>query len=105
MKEYCLKTVGQTIGLDKETMLMLIEEFFTVIDEELEKLDSFIKAGDAEQIRHIAHKMKGASANMMVEDMRKYCSDLQDADKADTELVESLFSNILSSYKEFKGLF
>lgn len=105
MKEYSLKTVSETIGLDEETILMLLEEFFSVMDEEIDKLESVVKAGDAEQIRHVAHKMKGASANMMVEDMRAYCSELQDADKTDAKLVESLFSKIVESYKEFKGLF
>jgi len=75
------------------------------MEEELQNLKDSVKKEDAELIKHYAHKMKGAAANMMVEDLRGYCHQLQDADKSDKEVVNSLVINIESSFKEFKNLF
>lgn len=93
------------IGLDKDTMLMLLDEFFSVMDEEILLLHKAIDENDAELIKHHAHKMKGAAANMMVDELREYCHQLQDADKSDKDLVNGLFVKIEGTYTEFKTLF
>jgi HPt (histidine-containing phosphotransfer) domain-containing protein len=97
--------VAELIGLDKDIMIMLLDEFFSVMEEEIAALRSAIEKDDAELIRHHAHKMKGAAANMMVEDLREHCHDLQDADKNDKKLVNDLFAKIEASYAEFRSLF
>lgn len=84
---------------------MLLEEFMSVMDEEVENLREAVAADNADQITHVAHKMKGAAANMMAEDIRAYCEELQKVDKDDKSLVNSLYSNIDRSVKEFKELF
>jgi len=84
---------------------MLLDEFFSVVDEEIAALYTAIENGDAELIRHYAHKMKGASANMMAEDLREACHELQDADKNDKQLVNDLFLKIKGRYSEFRSLF
>jgi HPt (histidine-containing phosphotransfer) domain-containing protein len=83
---------------------MLMEEFLSVMDEELENLKNAVQADDGDMIKHYAHKMKGAAANMMVEDVREYCHQLQDADKSDKQLVAELYANIERTYGEFKAL-
>jgi HPt (histidine-containing phosphotransfer) domain-containing protein len=104
VKDYDIGKVAEYIGLDKDTMLMLLEEFLSVMDEEIVNLKASVDAQDAEMIKHYAHKMKGASANMMVEDVREFCSRLQNADKSDKELVSELYESITASYAEFKAL-
>jgi len=96
--------VASTIGLDKDTIIMLLEEFVSVMDEEIENLKGAVAGGDADEITHYAQKMKGASANMMVEELREFCCQLQKADKADKALVDELTESIEGSYAEFKGL-
>ncbi|PLX67067.1 MAG: hypothetical protein C0603_10415 [Denitrovibrio sp.] len=104
-EEYDIQVVADTIGLDKDTMLMLLEEFLNVLDEEIILLANAVSDGDADMVTHVAHKMKGAAANMMVEDLRKYSCDLQSADKADTDLVADLLGKIQKSYSAFRALF
>jgi len=84
---------------------MLMEEFLNVMDEEMLILKKAVEESDADMITHVAHKMKGAAANMMVEDVRRPCSELQTADKTDGALVEGLCGSIDRSYKEFRGYF
>lgn len=105
IKQYSIEKVAEHIGLDVDTMKMLLDEFIDVMDEEVAHLEKAVDSGDAEMIKHYAHKMKGASANMMVEDMRHFCSELQNADKSDKALVADLLDNIRKSYAEFRGLF
>ena len=81
---------------------MLLEEFVSVMDEELENLCKAVENGSADEIKHYAHKMKGAAANMMAEDIRFYCNELQNADKTDTAKVKELYENIKKSVAEFK---
>ncbi|PLX70596.1 MAG: hypothetical protein C0602_03560 [Denitrovibrio sp.] len=84
---------------------MLLDEFISVMDEEVVNLEKSVKEDDRENITHYAHKMKGAAANMMAEDIRLYSSELQNADKADREMVNTLLSNIKRSVEEFKAQF
>jgi HPt (histidine-containing phosphotransfer) domain-containing protein len=102
--EYDIQKVADTIGLDKDTMLMLMDEFFSVMDEEIVLLEKAVSASDADQIKHVAHKMKGAAANMMVEELRQYCSELQDSDKSDQAKSEDLLNKIKSTYEIFKSI-
>jgi len=104
IKAYDIDKVAEAIGLDRDTIIMLLGEFKTVMDEEIENLKKAVDSDDAEQITQVAHKMKGASANMMAEDIRSYCAVLQTADKNDKELVGSLYENILRSVQEFREL-
>ncbi len=104
-RDYDIQVVADTIGLDKDTMLMLMEEFLDVLDEEIVTLGNAVKSGDADMITHVAHKMKGAAANMMVEDLSDYCCKMQKADKSDTALINELLTKIQDSYSSFRSLF
>lgn len=105
IKEYSIDKVAEMIGLDRETMLMLLDEFISVMDEEVVNLENAVNSGDSEMITHYAHKMKGASANMMLDELKNFCSDLQIADKSDAALVDSLQKSIKASYADFRGMF
>lgn len=105
IRKYNIEEVASTIGLDKDTMLMLLDEFISVMDEEAVNLRDSVEEDDHEKITHYAHKIKGAAANMMAEDIRSYTSELQKADKTDRVLVETLLNNILRSIDEFKAQF
>jgi len=102
---YNIDEVVEKIGLDKETILMLLGEFIKVMDEETANLKKAVDENDAEMITHVAHKMKGASANMMVENIRTYCAELQNADKSDRNLVLTLLANIEKNVSEFREKF
>ncbi|ADD69466.1 Hpt protein [Denitrovibrio acetiphilus DSM 12809] len=104
IKNYNLKKVGVEIGLDIDTMEMLLEEFINVMDEEILNLSRSVADSEPEFIKHYAHKMKGAAANMMVDELCALCSEMQNADKNDKALTTRLLTEIESCYGEFKSL-
>jgi HPt (histidine-containing phosphotransfer) domain-containing protein len=104
-KGYDLNKVAEHIGLDIETMEMLLGEFFNAVDEEMVLLEKAVKERDGEMVTHVSHKMKGASANMMVEPLRTYMETMQKMDKADYEEMDNLFEKSKKTYSEFREHF
>ncbi|MGE4266899.1 MAG: response regulator [Deferribacterales bacterium] len=102
---YDLDGVSEKIGLDSETMLMLMEEFISVMDEEYQNLRNAIYSKDKEMITHVAHKMKGASAGMMVTGLQELCAGMQNADKSDINNIKLLLIRIHCCYSKFRALF
>jgi len=103
--EYDLSQVSEIIGLDRETMLVLMDEFFGVMDEELLNLRDSVFAGDKDIITHVAHKMKGAAAGMMVLRLQELCAAMQTADKSDLNRIKLLLIQINCCYSKFRALF
>ncbi len=103
--EYDITHVSEIIGLDKETMLLLMEEFFSVMDEEILNLRDSVFAGDKEIITHVAHKMKGAAAGMMVLRMQELCAAMQTSEKSDINKIKLLLIQIICCYSKFRALF
>lgn len=102
---YSVEDAAQKIGFDTETMLMLTGEFLNVMAEEITNLNNAVSEDNREMITHVAHKMKGASANMMAETLRQLCSDMQNVDKSDSLKVSILKSKINCAFLAFKSLF
>lgn len=102
---YDFEEVIRIIGLDKETMQMLMDEFFSVMTEELENLKKAVAERNSDMITHVAHKMKGAAAGMMVENLRNLCSEMQNVNKSDIRLVRLLLVQIGCCFSRFRGLF
>lgn len=100
--DYSLEKAGEVIGLDAETMAMLLDEFISSFEEELAELKKAIEENNPEMITHIAHKMKGAAANMQMEPLRDLCADMQQIEKNNSFKLTHLFERISSSYNSFK---
>lgn len=100
--DYSPEKAAQLIGLDLETMMMLMDEFILVFDEEVVNLKKAVKEKNAEMTTHVAHKMKGAAANMHTELLRSLCAQMQETDKNDHHAVTALYRKIYSSYCAFK---
>lgn len=103
-ESYNIENAGKEIGLDKETMIMLAEEFIKAVDMELVSLNKFVKERNEEMIIHFAHKIKGAAANMRTEYLRQQCEDLQKADKNDFGMVAKLTAKINCSYAAYRTI-
>jgi HPt (histidine-containing phosphotransfer) domain-containing protein len=102
---YDLQVVADTIGIDIETMEMLTEEFLNVMDEEMASLGKAIEANDGEMITHLAHKMKGACASMMIEPLRTNMETLQKIDKSEKEQIKGLYESSVPEYATFRAKF
>lgn len=103
--DYDFDDVSEKIGLDKETMLMLMDEFFSVMNEEVVNLKKAIDDNNPEMITHVAHKMKGAAAGMMVLKLQELCAQMQNADKSKINDTKLLFIQINCVYIRFRALF
>lgn len=102
---YDFDDVSEKIGLDNETMLMLMDEFISVMDEEYLNLRNAVYANDKEMTTHTAHKMKGAAAGMMVTGLQELCAEMQNADKSDRDNVKLSLIRIHCCYNKFRALF
>jgi len=105
MSGYDLKEVADFIGLDVDTVRELLDEFFIIVDRDMSNLREAIDEGNDEMITHIAHKLKGACGNMLVEPMRECMEKLQDIDKSEKDEIVRLFELSETSYQELKKLF
>ncbi len=70
-------------GVDDEFLKQLLETFFCDADERLEQLTAAIVVNDREQIRQIAHALKGAAGSLGMSEMQALCLDLEMAAKED----------------------
>ena len=99
---YNIDEVAEIIGLDRDTMVMLMHEFIEVFNEEIVNLKNSITDKDSDMITHVAHKMKGAAANMHIETIRELCAQLQNLDKRNIKQTHMLYSKIYCAYRQFK---
>lgn len=99
---YDLDAAAEEIGFDHETMLMLTEEFVKAVDEEITALNKALIDYDGDMITHLAHKIKGAAANMRMERLRDICSDLQNIEKNDNLTTGRLICELNSAYNAIR---
>lgn len=66
------------LGGDREFLFELLDEMNNLMDPTLEKLQTAVKNSDYEQLRSVAHGMKGASSNLAVDRMSEYFKKLED---------------------------
>ncbi len=61
---YSVDAVADALGLDADTITMLMTNFFLTFESEWEKLEKAINEKDAAAIASSAHALKGAAANL-----------------------------------------
>jgi HPt (histidine-containing phosphotransfer) domain-containing protein len=59
-----LKKLGESLGLDEDEYLEMIELFFESGGADLKKLEAAVKAGDAELGYTASHSLKGSSGSL-----------------------------------------
>jgi PAS domain S-box-containing protein len=102
-----VKLLEERLGLDKESIAMLLEEFVQNSVSEIVDMNTAVENGDLEKLFELAHKIKGAAANLRLENIRTIAMQIeQNALKEVKEcdyysLIESLDKEIASiNYKE-----
>ena len=76
-----LKEFLDRVQDDKELLLELLDIFSKDFKEKRKHLDSAVKSKDYEQLRSIAHSVKGASGNISAKAVRAICMTLEDMGK------------------------
>jgi len=59
-----LETALERLGGDKEFLVELLEELVQQIDQSLPELKAAVEAQNFDEVRSLAHGMKGAAANL-----------------------------------------
>ena len=90
--------------LNKEKLLKsLISSFLSEMPERISELASATKLHDAENIRHVAHTIKGVAANLSGLILQEKSSQLEVAVKSEnTNMFDVLSLEIIESYDELK---
>jgi two-component system sensor histidine kinase/response regulator len=99
-------------GDDEEFMIELVNAFLSGGDDTVQELRAAVELGDAAAIGRAAHKLKGAAANLHVNNLATMCFDLetraksgQKADwRADLERVAAEFAHVGESLRTEFGL-
>ena len=99
-------------GDDEEFMIELVNAFLSGGEDTVQELRAAVELGDAAAVGRAAHKIKGAAANLHVNNLATMCFDLetraksgQKADwRADLEKVAAEFSRVSESLRTEFGL-
>ncbi len=102
-----VRRLEESLGLDKESIAMLLEEFVQDSVSEIVGMNTAVENGELKELFELAHKIKGAAANLRLENIRKIAMEIeQNAIKEERGcdyygLIKSLDREIASiNYKE-----
>ena len=68
--EDLLCILEEALGLDKESLMMLLEDFAVEAAEDLAYLEDAFSRGDLKELGNYAHKIKGAAGNLRLDKLR-----------------------------------
>jgi len=71
------KIIQERLTLDESTVDMLLDNFFLTLDDDLEKLQKQINMKDCNEISKIAHYIKGACANLAMDDIAEVLQNIE----------------------------
>ena len=88
---------------DTELLLELLDIYSADFEEKRPKLQEAVSSGNAEDVRSIAHSLKGASGNISAKALRESFLQLEDKGKAgDLSGAEELLAEIDTKYDALK---
>ena len=67
----------ERIGGDKEFLFELLDEFAQQVDENLPLLKKAINDGDFDNIKLIAHSLRGAAGNLSINEMHQALTEIE----------------------------
>lgn len=99
MKDQIREYVKLNLGIDdNETFELLYENYLETVADCIGKIEKALKEKNAMDLRYAAHSLKGCSANIGAEDIRRISYDIELAAKNENlELCTA-------SFEEIKGL-
>jgi HPt (histidine-containing phosphotransfer) domain-containing protein len=95
--------VLECLGVDEETLRMLIDTFFESTTKDIETLSAFVNLSDFENIRLKAHEIKGASSSMRFDYLAKLLKSIEiAATSTKKEEVVTLYQRIKDEFQRVK---
>ncbi len=70
--------IAEKMGLDVMTVEMILDNFFLTLEDDLSALEEACASNDAEAIRQRAHYLKGACANLYIEEAAALLAEIED---------------------------
>jgi signal transduction histidine kinase/DNA-binding response OmpR family regulator len=87
---------------DPAVVKRIVSVFISDFNREIIDLKIWVAQPDIRSIRESAHRLKGASANVMAENLRKVAADLQQIpDNCDSESIAGLIGQLEKEFAEF----
>ncbi|ADK79315.1 Hpt protein [Sediminispirochaeta smaragdinae DSM 11293] len=101
----CMETIihfdaaESALRLDRETLLMLLDAFFSTREDYIKPIKGAIESRDAEALRSEAHRLKGAANNLRVTKIGTLAQTLEKSSSdADPSLLLSTLEQIEVSF-------
>jgi len=69
--------IAEKMGLDVTTVEMILDNFFLTLEDDLSALEEACASNDAEAIRQRAHYLKGACANLYIEEAAALLAEIE----------------------------
>ncbi len=100
------KEIGESIGLEEDEYIEMLELFVESGGEDLQKLEAAIKEADAEKAHEASHSIKGSCGSLMLDtiyEIAKSMDDILRTGKVDN--VEEMLTKLRSEYETIKMAF
>jgi HPt (histidine-containing phosphotransfer) domain-containing protein len=102
-EKYSLEKVAKSLGLKLDIFRNIFKTFISTIDKDLEKLKTSIDNEDFESIIQNAHKIKGASANLKINDVFEISKKIELSAKENSQIdYKSEFNKLSSCVEDLK---
>jgi len=99
-----LKELMERVQDDKELLLELLDIFIEDFDKKKKALQEAIEETNYEQIRNIAHSLKGATGNISAKDLRVIFTDMEEmGKKSDITGIEDLILSMSAQFEVLLG--
>lgn len=94
---HTIELLTNELGFSREDAEVFFSQYKEFLVQTVYEMESYARQKDFEKLRQIAHKLKGASANLRVDNVKQLCSELENL-MANEE--NDLFLNKISDIKE-----
>ena len=101
--EFDKNLIIERLGLDESTVNMLLDNFFLTLDGDLNKLQNSIDIKDSDKILEIAHYIKGACSNFVMNEATDILQEIET--KASNQEVDFDLKELISIFDKIKMKF
>ncbi|HIP03302.1 MAG TPA: Hpt domain-containing protein [Campylobacterales bacterium] len=90
-----MKLLAELLEFDLEDVEMLVDMFLTDTKESLENIESTIESNDFEQMKNIAHGIKGSALNLMLSEIAEVALEIEQSAKTKSSIdYHTLFQKL-----------
>lgn len=100
-----LQQIADILEFDLEDVMMLMDMFLDNAQQSLDEAEEAIEANSYEDIKNIAHAIKGSASNLMLDSITNAALEIEQLAKSESEVdYRSLFSHLQSELTHIEEL-